>query len=100
MNISVQAANLSDCRIESKLFFARIGILYYTLAHVRPDPCGVIRRCKKNVGEKAFLNVKTLQNTENARRCLLLSYVRYWKRENKNERLKRDDKRHSHVAVK
>ena len=54
----------------------------------------------KNVGEKVFLNVKTLQNTENARRCLLLSYVRYWKRENKNERLKRDDKRHSHVAVK
>jgi len=28
LNVSVQAANLSDCRIESKLFFARIGMLY------------------------------------------------------------------------
>ena len=28
LNISVQAANLSDCRIESTLFFARIGMLY------------------------------------------------------------------------
>jgi len=37
LNISIQAANLSDCRIEkidsvarieSKLFFARIGMLY------------------------------------------------------------------------
>ena len=30
LNISVQAANLSDCRIESKLFF-RIGMLYHLL---------------------------------------------------------------------
>ena len=30
LNISVQAANLSDCRIESnRNFFARIGMLYY-----------------------------------------------------------------------
>jgi len=48
LNISVQAANLSDCRIESKkidsvarieskLFFARIGMLYYTA--VRDNYC-------------------------------------------------------------
>ena len=29
LNISVQAANLSDGRIESKLSFARIGMLYW-----------------------------------------------------------------------
>ena len=95
MNISVQAANLSDCRIESKLFFCPN---WNALLHVRIRAASFVD--VKNVGEKVFLNVKTLQNTENARRCLLLSYVRYWKRENKNERLKHDDKRHSHVAVK
>ena len=34
LNISVQAANLSDCRIESnriETFFARIGMLYYAV---------------------------------------------------------------------
>jgi len=32
LNISVQAANLSDCRIESnRNFFARIGMLYRVL---------------------------------------------------------------------
>jgi len=33
LNIGVQAANLSDCRIESnRNFFARIGMLYHVVS--------------------------------------------------------------------
>ena len=42
LNISVQAANLSDCRIESnRNFFARIGMLYPVL--VLPPRSAVVR---------------------------------------------------------
>jgi len=34
LNISVQAANLSNFRIESKLFFALIGMLYLLSYHI------------------------------------------------------------------
>ena len=38
LNISVEAANLSDWRIESnRNFFARIGMLYWSLKHVTCD---------------------------------------------------------------